>query len=304
MDQSKMTFLQNVLKFSASHTEQTNTDDETKNEKREISPERRKWLSEALDSMSINPIDEIKKCLKVLESSDETEERRIEALETLRDWCEDINFAIDFHKLTEYNILTSLLNDKNPEIKALCCELIGTLAQNNPYCQETLLNAKFMPIILYKLDKDSDNVKVKALFALSCLVRDYEIGQNKLLEGNALDILIRTLDTSVEKLKIKCCFLISSICNNSAIKNALTERKLIKNLVNLYQENDHDIHEHILSAINILIDNNPKAIQQAKEMEVNFKHILNNRIQLIKGDERHLEEFEMASKIFQSLFQN
>lgn len=43
--------------------------------------------------MSINPIDEIKKCIKVAKEDPELS-RRIEAMETLRDWCEDINFAI------------------------------------------------------------------------------------------------------------------------------------------------------------------------------------------------------------------
>jgi hypothetical protein len=43
--------------------------------------------------MSINPIDELKKCIKCI--SDEGDlNRQLEALETLKDWCEDINFAI------------------------------------------------------------------------------------------------------------------------------------------------------------------------------------------------------------------
>ena len=41
--------------------------------------------------MSINPLDEMKKCIKVLEEDDL--DKKIEALETLKDWCEDINFA-------------------------------------------------------------------------------------------------------------------------------------------------------------------------------------------------------------------
>lgn len=42
--------------------------------------------------MSINPVDEMKKCIKVLEEGEL--DKQIEALETLKDWCEDINFAI------------------------------------------------------------------------------------------------------------------------------------------------------------------------------------------------------------------
>lgn len=284
MDDSKLTFLQNVLRYTASHSEGTHVEEKIE---REISPERQKWLSEALDSMSINPIDEIKKCIKVSENEEESEERRIEAMETLRDWCEDMNFAIDFHKINGYNLISKLLNDNNSEIRALTCELVGTLAQNNPYCQETLINAKYLPILFYKLDRDSDDVKVKALFAISCLIRDYEPGQLKLIEGNSLDILLKSLSCPLDKIKIKCCFLISSICSNKAIKNALTQKKLIFNLIDIYQQNNHEIHEHILSAINVLIDDNPEAIRQAKELNVNFKQMLSDRLEAIAGDPRH-----------------
>jgi hypothetical protein len=46
-----------------------------------------------LKAKSINPIDEMKKCIVCLYDESEDGDRRLEALETLRDWCEDINFA-------------------------------------------------------------------------------------------------------------------------------------------------------------------------------------------------------------------
>ena len=49
--------------------------------------------------MSINPVDEMKKCINVLEEGEL--DKQIEALETLKDWCEDditlrIKPALDF----------------------------------------------------------------------------------------------------------------------------------------------------------------------------------------------------------------
>jgi hsp70-interacting protein len=299
MDESKMAFLQSLLRYSTSHTTTessgetshaaSTTDNESTN--REMSPERRKWLENALNSMTINPIDEMKKCLSYLETNNNEKdneqkiEKKLEALETLKDWCEDINFAIDFHKLNGYKLLPDLLNDSNSDIRALACELIGTCAQNNPYCQETLLSTKILPLMFFKLDKDVDDVKIKALFAISCLTRDYEPGQQKLLEGNSLDILIRSLKSPVEKLQIKCCFLCSSICNNKLIKDELTKKKLIETLIDMYRQPDSNIHEHVLSAINVMIDDNPVAIEQARQMkEINFKQILSQRIELIRND--------------------
>ncbi len=75
----------------------------------------------------------------------------------------------DFEKINGYSVLPKLLNNENAEIRALTCELIGTCAQNNPYCQTTLIASKILPLMFYKLDKDSsDEVRIKALFAISC----------------------------------------------------------------------------------------------------------------------------------------
>ena len=136
-------------------------------------------------------------------------------------------------------MLKKLVNHENVQIRALACDLIGTCAQNNPHCQETLLSSQFLPITLSKLKKDEDEVKIKALFAVSCeyfyfnwfisnwieifvspgLTRDYLPGQDVLIALRGLDILIEALaNTSTEKLQIKICFFCSSICNNPKIK--------------------------------------------------------------------------------------
>jgi hsp70-interacting protein len=189
-----------------------------------LKKKRRKWLEEALGTMSVNPIDELKKCINVvIQQQNESLERKIEAMETLRDWCEDLNFAIDFHKINGYALLSKMLNHSNAELRALTCDLIGTCAQNNPYCQETLLDANFLPLLIKKMHAkdESEQVKIKALFGISCIVRDNEKAQEKLLDGNSLDLIANALDQPIEKLQIKTCFFISSISNNPKLKSNL-----------------------------------------------------------------------------------
>jgi hypothetical protein len=76
--------------------------------------------------------------------------------------------ALDFHKLDGYKLLKRLLNHKNAEMRTMTCDLIGTCAQNNLYNQETLLADNFLVLLLNKLENDENQVKVKALFAISC----------------------------------------------------------------------------------------------------------------------------------------
>ena len=71
-------------------------------------------------------------------------------------------------------------------------------------------------------------------------------------------------------------------------QDLLTKKNLIETLIDLYRKPELNIHEHLLSAINVLIDENPSAIKQAKDMkEVNFKQILSQRIESIRDDPRH-----------------
>jgi len=247
--------------------------------------------------MTINPIDEVKKCMKVLSDEKENLDRKLEALDTLKEWCEDLNFAIDFEKLNGYSSIVSLLDHESSEVRALCCDIVGTCAQNNPYCQKSLLEFKILPLMFKKLDKDVAEVKIKALFAISCLTRDFEPGQAKLLEENFMDILMKSLKQPIEKLQIKTCFLFSSICNNNSIKAELTKKRLIENLIDMYNDTDSNIHEHVLSAINTLIDDNPDSVKQAIEMkQINFKELLQRRISIISNDPRFEEELYMAKK--------
>jgi hypothetical protein len=95
------------------------------------------------------------------------------------------------------------------------------------------------------------------------------------------------------------------ILNLCKFKEQLTNKKLIETLIEMYRKSDTNIHEQILSAISPLIDENPEAIRQAKEMPgINFKQILTQRIEATRDDPRFDEERQMATHIFETLFQN
>jgi hypothetical protein len=52
----------------------------------------------------------------------------------------------------------------------------------------------------------------------------------------------------------------------------------------MYNTTEYNIHEHILAAIIALIDNNPKAIKQAKQMNLDFKNIISRRLSVVEND--------------------
>ena len=124
--------------------------------------------------------------------------------------------------MDQYKLLPTLLNNNNDEFRALGCDFIATLAQNNEYCQKTLVDFDILPLIFNKLENDnSDGVRIKALYAISCLIRDSVEAQNYFLINKGCQELMKTLERPIERLQIKACFLISSICKNNAIKSKI-----------------------------------------------------------------------------------
>lgn len=74
----------------------------------------------------------------------------------------------DFHKIGGFTILYPCLKSVHPKIRAGGCELLAVLCQNNPYCQQIILDNEFVPKLLNMIENDEDlQVVVKALYALS-----------------------------------------------------------------------------------------------------------------------------------------
>ena len=73
----------------------------------------------------------------------------------------------------------------------------------------------------------------------------------------------------------------------------------MQTLIDLYRETDSNCHEHLISTINVLIENNPKAVQQAKEMkDIDFKDVITKRLDAIQNDQRFNEVFNFNSNFF------
>jgi len=76
----------------------------------------------------------------------------------------------DFHRIGGFHILPLLLSSGHAELRWRAADLIATLTQNNPYCQNAVLEAKLLPMLVKLLDDASEDeqVRVKALYAVSC----------------------------------------------------------------------------------------------------------------------------------------
>lgn len=80
----------------------------------------------------------------------------------------------DFTKLGGFSIVGPFLKSENSDIVRMAAEVIGVATQNHPRCQETVLADENILSSLFDILKSPerhDNVKLKAVFAISCMYR-------------------------------------------------------------------------------------------------------------------------------------
>merc|ERR1712211_49156 len=139
-----------------------------------MEPERRAWLEEALDKMSVDVVEQLGNGIKV--------DGR---------WCRpgDQGGGV--------GLLGGLagrdrhgVQPPHASLRSGGAHLVGEIGQNNPYCQQRFLEEGFLQKLLDQLDKDTDpHCQVKALYAVSCLVRESKEGLAKLAELDGWSVL-------------------------------------------------------------------------------------------------------------------
>lgn len=136
--------------------------------------QKKTFLNEALSSLTVNVIEELQKAVKVLSDVvnlrvDDDSSEYENTLERMADFVDNIDIANDFYKIGGFSIFQPCLNSSHSNIRWRIADIIAELAQNNPFCQDKLLEAGVFPVLLSMIDTDpSEQARIKALYAVSC----------------------------------------------------------------------------------------------------------------------------------------
>lgn len=292
--------LQGLLNFCTENTQQEDAKGPSTFEP--MSSENRKWLEEALAGMQgTDPVKLMLEDIKIIiNDTDNSLERRRSALEDLQMHCEDIDVANDFHKIGGFHLLPTLLRSEDAELRSGAAELIGTLTQNNPYCQKEVLNIGLLPILLKILDdeKESEQVRTKTLFAISCLVRESVEVQDEFVKCDGFSVLLRAMQTNIEKLQIKSSFLMSALCQEQVkFKEMLCSMGLVEQLVGVLHGEHRPFHEHLMSALCSIVSDCESAKSECRRPELGLDELLKERFHLIQGKPEFEEELDFISQL-------
>ncbi|XP_015276257.1 PREDICTED: hsp70-binding protein 1 isoform X2 [Gekko japonicus] len=268
----------------------------------------------------VDEIEQMKECLRVLEAttpgtgSQESLEdahsdraNREEALDLLAELCENLDNAADFCKLEGMRLLAHrYLEHEEEELRWRAAHLVGTCAQNVPKVQEQALALGCMRKLLRLLDHDpSEAVRIKALFAISCLVRAQEAGLLQFLRLDGFSVLMRAMQSNVEKLKVKSAFLLQNLLiDHPEQKETLCSMGMVQQLVALIRTEHSTFHEHVLGALCSLVTDFPEGVQECQQPELALEELLKERCQQLKEQEEFQEELDFCETLLRLCFQS
>jgi len=276
----------------------------------QMSEQDREFLSNAMSSYmrESDPVRQLKENLDVLTKleyanpSEQDKSQAIAALESIIDLCYSLDLATDFHTLGGFRILVPLLASPVSEFREHAAGLIGELAQNHPYCQNALRSVNVLAVLLPIMDSDPENkVKTKALFAVSCLIRNNAELEQEFVNLDGFNYLLRATESDYSRLSVKACFLLSALLGKEQNKGKAIEAGLVDQLASMLgdQTQSDQAYEHTESALLALVQDCPKAAQLCRNPALNLKKILEDRLKTIgsSGDSEDQEEHSYIKEL-------
>ncbi|CAH1971471.1 unnamed protein product [Acanthoscelides obtectus] len=230
------TSLQGLLRFCMEATKAEDAPHDS--EFQAMDDERRTFLENALKALTVDVVEELQRQINILKNveqvkADDDPTRYSDAIDKILEFIDDIDTSNDFHKIGGFMILFPCLRSPHPRIRVGGCELLAVLCQNNPYCQQVIIDNGFVSELLRIVEKDEDiNVCIKALYALGGITRDNREALEQLLSHNGLEVVVNTLKRNNEKLITKATFMLSAFCR------MIPELKVLTNVCS-YCTNSH-----------------------------------------------------------------
>ncbi|XP_056143288.1 hsp70-binding protein 1 [Lampris incognitus] len=282
-----------------------------------MSEERKEWLREALAEVSKGQMDEVeqmKQCLAVLrkggmsekereggeDGDEENEDERESALELLSDLCENLDNARDLMVLGGLELCVSqCLCHPQSGVRWRAAQLLASCAQNMPEVQFHLLSMGALPKLLQLTDSDPHpTVKVKALYAVSCLVREQEAGLRAFLGHDGFSVLMRGMQSDNEKLRTKSAFLLLNLLTAyPEQKGTVLSMGMAQQLVSVLRTPHSSFHEHVLGALCCMVEDCPQGLKDCASPTLGLEELIKQRIKDLHGRDECQEELEFCVRL-------
>ncbi|KAH9299411.1 hypothetical protein KI387_031093, partial [Taxus chinensis] len=261
---------------------------------------RRIEIKELLEDLQMpSDVELMKISITDLNNSSLSTEDRSRALNELLELVESIDNANDLNKLGGLTAIVEELNREEKELRTVAAWVIGKASHNNPVVQKQILELKALPKLMGLVKSSFSEEAVKALYAVSAIIRNNPDGQTVFYsEGGAymLQVIMSNFSSDI-RLRKKSVFLVAELVEEQLQLNTApiafqTDKEFLKSVVDLTAVPDLDTQEKALVALRSLIqlsDRNAQILRDFCKLELVLERL---KIQLGESMlDENLKEF-------------
>ncbi|XP_017128513.1 hsp70 nucleotide exchange factor FES1 [Drosophila elegans] len=277
--------LQNVLKYTVQHH------DENAEPKLNEAPdvERKEFLANALNAMTTDATAALKAALLILNSDEASTEDQIESLDAIRSYIDDIDNAITLVKLGGTATLLRYIKDSDSEVRVSALNTVAEVAQNNVFCQNALINDKFLPVLTKNLSNANQEIVRSSIYAISSLVRNFQPGYNEFKRIKGISALIPCLKSTNSNVYIKAAFLIASLTSgDKSVRDDFVKAEVFPVLV----ENLKPIEEFDVKQETTLFALSSLSLESDLKLSTEKRNEILSTLQLIISKNKQTENCE------------
>ncbi|KAL3658356.1 hypothetical protein V7S43_016736 [Phytophthora oleae] len=316
-DQAKW---QALMKWTMKHTDGT-----TPTEATPISEDKRRFLEMVMNEGVIDENERVKDILRILEGedprlvfaaedgtideegSDPNPEELAQYKDTLLDELltriDQIDNAQNFVKMGGLRVMINVIQ-KYPQAssRALAAEVCSVVVQNNPFCQDVAVDNGLLEVVCKLAREDKDvTCRVKALLAISCLVRHHAAAEQRFLSESCegLELMRQNLESATDiRLQRKSLFFLRYLIRNTRATADLVLQKnfFIQSAAAFINHEDVDLCESSVEGLAEFAMIGPDFMAACKKPEFDLVAKCNQRIKQIDALEGEDKEFAQETK--------
>ncbi|XP_078436102.1 hsp70 nucleotide exchange factor fes1-like [Wolffia australiana] len=243
--------LEGLLKWSLAQTDGTGS-------ARNLSEEERQWFMDAMQAQTVDVVKRMKEITLLMKTPEDVLQAQgvtasdIEGLlDELMEHVESIDMANDLHSIGGLVPLLGFLKNSDAGIRAKAAEVVTTIVQNNPKCQQLVIDSNGMDPLLSNFTSDPDIiVRTKALGTISSLIRNFKPGLVVFKLANGFAGLRDALGSDDVRFQRKALNLTQYLLEESESgRDAATDLGLGRQMLHLAGSHDADVREAALRAL-------------------------------------------------------
>lgn len=226
----------------------------------------------------------MREAITVVRNSEAELESKLVAMDNFEMLIENLDNANNIENMKLWGPLLETLSEPEEDLRASVLSVIGTAAQNNIATQDSFLkqeNGLRQVIQLASDERAPLNVRCKAFYALSNLIRNHSGVAQEFVKLDGLDIIAPVLTNSNIKNKLKTRALslltafLTSVEITDALVSTLRKDKVVRAAISsLKSETDISIVDRVLNFLSHLISAGVKfSEEELRELKLNMIHV-------------------------------